>query len=165
MNIFQVWEWDFSQEENYSTVLLSVEPWAAAKKSFMLSFLSRFLSNGHLPRVSRQPSLSFDKGNKHESGACVQISFRLPYGWGKSQLWDVWRLCDQSSPQMGSLTSKWPVGPHSTSWRAKEGKQVCICSLRMRLRYPVFLYVVHRNFLHYRALTCKSLSTAEVKRK
>ena len=34
-----------------------------------------------------------------------QTSRHLPYGWGKPLVWD--RLWDQSSLQMGSLTSKW----------------------------------------------------------
>ena len=44
---------------------------------------------------------------------------------GKPQLGDhQLRLCDQSLPQMGSLTSKMKsVGLHSTSAREKEGRK------------------------------------------
>ena len=95
------------------SVLLYMEQWAAAKKSFKLvwrchQLLSGFLAKGHLPRVSRQSRWSL-MIRVIIKWSCAQISWHLPYSWEKPQLGDrlVKRLCDQSSPQMGSLSSKW----------------------------------------------------------
>jgi hypothetical protein len=76
--------------------LLFMELWAATKKCFMLVLrchqLSRFLANGHLPRVLHQSRLSandkFDNevklGTAHRSG----IHFRAEDNPGKPQLGD-----------------------------------------------------------------------------
>ena len=43
---------------------------------------------------------------------------KTPKNLSQKTVW--WRLCDQSYPQMGSLTSKWKsVGSHTTSGREK----------------------------------------------
>ena len=49
--------------------------------------LSGFLAKGHLPRVSHQSHLSpNDKvDNDMIPWGCAQISWHLPYSWGKSQ--------------------------------------------------------------------------------
>jgi len=61
------------------------------------------------PSVTSVTSVTNDKGdNEMIPGGCAQISWHLPYSQGKPQLGDrlMKRLCDQSSPQMGSLSSK-----------------------------------------------------------
>ena len=98
--------------------LLSMEPWAVTKKSFILvwrcfQLLFGFLANGHLPLVSRQSYLlrirmktDIKPGVVHRSPG---IYFKTEDNPGKPQLGDrlIKGLCEQSSPQMGSLTSKW----------------------------------------------------------
>ena len=61
------------------------------------------------PSVASVTSVANDKGdNEIISGGCAQMSWYLPYSRGKPQLGDhlMKGLCDQSSPQMGSLSSK-----------------------------------------------------------
>ena len=73
--------------------------------------LSWLLANGHLPRVSNQSHLLCNDNGDNEmilgalhrsSGICL-IDEENP---SKPQLEDCQRMCDQSSPQMRSLTSK-----------------------------------------------------------
>ena len=68
--------------------LLLTESWAAAKKSFILvwrchQLLSGFLANDHLPRLSCQSHMSLMSDNATIRG-CAQISWHLPYSWGKA---------------------------------------------------------------------------------
>ena len=60
--------------------LLSMEPWAEAKKSFKLvglchKLLSGFLANCHVSRLCQLMVRVI--------GGCVQISWHLPHSWGK----------------------------------------------------------------------------------
>ena len=75
--------------------------------------LSGFLAKGHLPRMSRQSrrSLMIRMIMKWSWGLCTDLlAFAL--SWGKPQKTSAETpadegACDQSSPQMGSLSSKW----------------------------------------------------------
>ena len=98
--------------------LLSMDPWAAAKKSFKLvwrclEFLPGFLAKGNLPWVWRQSA------NYKDDDA--QISWHLHYSWGKYRKNSAWRY---------SVKAVWPAitsnGVHylqSTSVREKERKK------------------------------------------
>ena len=94
--------------------LLTMEPWAAAKKSFKLvwrchQFLSGFLAKGYLPQSVT--SVANDKGDNEMILEAVHRSFGIcltaEENPRKPQLVDslMKGLCDQSSPQMGSLSS------------------------------------------------------------
>jgi hypothetical protein len=75
-------------------------------------------------------SIANDKGDNEiilesvhrSSGLCLTAEEKPR----KPQLGDrlMKRLCDQSSPQMGSLLQIRSVGSHTTSEREKEGKNV-----------------------------------------
>jgi hypothetical protein len=83
-----------------------------SQKSFKLvwwcyQLLSRFLTK--VPLAPGFLLVTNDKGNNEMiPGGCAQISWHLPYSLGKPQLGDCMMkgLYNQSSPQMGSLTSK-----------------------------------------------------------
>ena len=98
--------------------LLFMEAWTAAKKTQLLwrchQLLSGFLGKGHLPRVPRQSrrSLMIRVIMKWSWGLCTDLlAFALQLRKIPENL--SWRtvymkgLCNQSSPQMGSLSSKW----------------------------------------------------------
>ena len=109
-----------------STNVLSMEPWAAAKKIFKLAWqchqvMSRFLTKGHLARVSCQSANckgvnEMIPGPMHGSPGICLTAEEIPK---KPQQGDslMKGLCDQLSPQMRS------VGSHSTSGREKEGNK------------------------------------------
>ena len=74
-------------------------------------------------------SVATDKGDneiipgaEHRSPGICLMAEKNPR---KPQLEDrlIKGLCDQSSPQMGSLSTMRSVGSHSTSGRGKEGKK------------------------------------------
>ena len=99
---------------SHGNYMLSMEPWAATKKSFKLVWrchhlLYGFLAKSRLPRVSRQSRRSLMTrvilGTVHISPGICLIAEENP---GKPQLQDrlMKGLCDQSSPQMRSLSSK-----------------------------------------------------------
>ena len=70
-------------EKNVRTMcdLLSMEPWAAAKKA--LCFCGGATSQRPLaPRVASVTSVANDKGD-NDPGGCAQISWHLPYSRGK----------------------------------------------------------------------------------
>ena len=80
-------------------VLLSKEPWVAAKKTLMLTWrchqlLSGFLANDHLTWISRQLHISADKGYNGMKPEAVHrspgIYLTTEENLGKSQLGDVW---------------------------------------------------------------------------
>ena len=81
------------------------------QKSFMLVWqyrplMSRFLVKDHLPWVSRQIRLSDYRGNEVSSSSVKNLlTFKLQLT--KHRKTSVWRLCYQTSPQMGYLVSKW----------------------------------------------------------
>ena len=84
-----------------SNKVLSMEPWAAARKSFKLvwwchQLLSGFLAKGHLLRVSCQSrrSLMIRMIMKWYRG-WAQISWHLPYSWGKPQKTSARRPSDE----------------------------------------------------------------------
>ena len=93
--------------------LLSMEPWAAAKKNFQLvwwchQLLSEFLAKGPLPPVM---SVANDKGDNEMILGAVHRSLGICHTAKENprnpQLGDhlMKRMCDQSSPQTGSLSS------------------------------------------------------------
>ena len=95
------------------------------------NLLSAFLAKGHLPRVSSQ-SVN-DKGDNEKIPGVVH---RYPGSFltaeenpGEPQLGDRRsRLWDQSSPKMGSLTSKMrSVGCYSKSGKKMQGKKERTC--------------------------------------
>ena len=66
-----------------------------------------------------------------DTGGCPQISWHLPYSWGKSRKTSTmrqWRLCDQSSTKMGSLTSKWDK---QDCTERQEGRISLTCELKI----------------------------------
>ena len=91
-----------------------MEPWAAAKKKKLLASVAvppaPVWVNGHLPRMLRQSANGKDDNEivsravHRPPGICL-IAEENPR---KPQLGDrpMKGLCDQSSPQMGSLSSK-----------------------------------------------------------
>ena len=114
--------------------LLSMEPWAAAKKNFQLvwrchQLMSGFLAKGHLPRVSRQSgrSLMIRVIMKWSWGGCAQISWHLPYSRGKPQKTSSRRLSDEGAVRPVIASNGVPflqirlVGSHSTLGREKKG--------------------------------------------
>ena len=107
-----------------------MEPWAAAKKSFKLvwrchQFLSGFLAKGYLPQSVT--SVANDKGDNEMILEAVHRSFGIcltaEENCKKPQLGDrlVKGLCDQSSPQIRSLSSKWGRQDRTAEER-KEGR-------------------------------------------
>ena len=101
------------------------------QRSFMLMWwfhqlLSGFLASGHLSHVS---CLSVNKGKKlYETWGCAQISWHLPFGWGK--LWetsakrpseeDVWPVIATNRGPYLHMTS---VGSNNKSGRNREGRK------------------------------------------
>ena len=85
------------------------------QKSFMLcrQLLFGFLAKGHLPRTPRQTHLSTNhKGDNEMILGAVHISLGIYLKAEeiieKPQVGDRrWKLCDQSSPEIGSLAFKW----------------------------------------------------------
>ena len=116
-------------------VLLSMEPWAAAKKNFQLvwryhQLVSGFLAKGHLPRVSHQSHQSLMiRVIMRRSWGCAQISWHLPYSRGKPQKTTARRPSDEGAvgPVIASngvpFLQMRSVGSHSTSGREKEGNK------------------------------------------
>jgi hypothetical protein len=112
-----------------------MESWAVIKKALIVwrchQLHSGFLPNGHLNKVSRQSHLSAnDKGHNEMIPGFAQISWHTPYSWGKPQSGDCrWRMCDQASPQMGSL-SKWYWdytawhGGRRKGWKEKKKERI-----------------------------------------
>ena len=92
--------------------------------------LSGFLAKGHLPLVSRQSrrSLMISVIMKWSWG-CAQISWHLPYSWGKPQKTSTRRPSDEGAVRPVIASNGLPflqmrsVGSHSTSGREKEGKK------------------------------------------
>ena len=94
--------------------------------------LNRFLANGQLPRMSRHSRLSTsDKGDNeiipgdvHRS-PCIYLIAKE--NSEKSQLGDRrWRLCDQSSHQMGSRISIWALQELKRKERRKGQNHFCV---------------------------------------
>ena len=91
------------------------------KQSLMLlwlchQILSGYLANGHLPRVSRQSPLSASYEWKwSETGSCAQISWHLPYGWGKSWKTSARRPSDEDYATIHRL--KWGILPPNVAGR------------------------------------------------
>ena len=109
-------------------LLLSIEPWAGASKSFKLVWRCTSFSPGSWPKATSPSvtSVANDKGDNemipgavHRSpGICVTAEENP----GISQLGDplMKRLCDQSSPQ----TSSFPKNEaDSTAQRVSRGKE------------------------------------------
>ena len=100
--------------------LLSMEPWAAAKKTF--------IQCGGAPNVASVTSIANDKGdNKMILGAVHRspdICLTAEENPGKPQLGDhlMKGLCDQSSSQMGSLPPN-DVGTIAHHVRKGEGRK------------------------------------------
>jgi hypothetical protein len=93
--------------------MLSLEPWAATKKNFVsLAVPPGVPSQRPLaPSIVSVMSVANDKGdNEMIQGAVHRSGIYLTAGENsrKSQLGDrlMKGLCDQTSPQMGSLSSK-----------------------------------------------------------
>ena len=72
----------------------------------------------------------------------------FPYSWRKPQIWDrQWRLCDQSSSQMGPLNYKW--GCRIAQVRKVEGKnrRGGFCSiLHLQAKYDTRFRIKKVNF-------------------
>ena len=107
--------------------LLSMESWAAAKKSFKLvwschQLLSRFLATGHWRlSVNDKGDNEIIPGSVHRSPG---IYLKAKDNPGNPQVRDRrWRLWVQSSLQIAPYLQMWLEGLCSTSEMEKEGKR------------------------------------------
>ena len=117
-------------------ILLSMEPWAAAKKSFKVvwqghQLLSGFLAKGHLPQchVRHICRLMWVKMRSYRQLWTGLVA--LPYSWGKPRKTSARRPSDKGCATsyhfIGSFNSKMTsVGSNSMSGREKEGKKKAI---------------------------------------
>ena len=109
-----------------------MEPWAAAKK-LLVSVAVPLAPVRVASQILLAPSITSitnDKGdNEMILGGCAQISWHLPYSWGKPRKTSARRPSDEGAvrPVIASngvtFLQMRSVGSHSTSGKEKEGKK------------------------------------------